>query len=116
MTRKISWFTAMLMGLLPMAHGAPESNPAGQPTSMTQAAPSDMSAPATPSTSAGAATSTDAPVSADAAPAPAEPAAPVRTSELRFSNIAPAPGSFKLLGTRPDGQIEFGVRSDEVVT
>ena len=106
----------MLMGLLPMAHGAPESNPAGQPTSMPQAAPSDMSAPAPPSTSAGAATSTDAPVSADAAPAPAEPAAPVRTSELRFSNIAPAPGSFKLLGTRPDGQIEFGVRSDEVVT
>jgi hypothetical protein len=97
MTRKISWFTAVLMGLMPLAYGAPESNPT----------PNDMAQPI------------DAPqaaVSPVPAAAPVDPAAPVRNNALLFSNVAPAPGSFKLQGTRPDGQIEFGVRSDELVT
>jgi len=45
-----------------------------------------------------------------------DPAAPVRNSLSTFSEIAPPPGNFTLLGTRTQGQIEFGVRSDEVVT
>ncbi|MDW9427519.1 cellulose biosynthesis cyclic di-GMP-binding regulatory protein BcsB, partial [Yersinia enterocolitica] len=33
-----------------------------------------------------------------------------------FAKIAPPPGTFALRGTNPEGVIEFGVRSDEVVT
>ncbi|TKI07815.1 cellulose biosynthesis cyclic di-GMP-binding regulatory protein BcsB [Martelella alba] len=42
--------------------------------------------------------------------------APVREVRLRFADTAPAPGTFTLRGISPEGQIEFGVRSDEVVT
>jgi hypothetical protein len=47
---------------------------------------------------------------------PPQPAAPLRNSQLSFVKLAPAPGSMTLSGTRTSGQIEFGVRSDEVVT
>lgn len=47
---------------------------------------------------------------------PQQPAAPLRSSQLSFVKLAPPPGSMTLSGTRPSGQIEFGVRSDEVVT
>ncbi|WP_420064369.1 cellulose biosynthesis cyclic di-GMP-binding regulatory protein BcsB [Pectobacterium colocasium] len=40
----------------------------------------------------------------------------VRNVVMPFAQIAPAPGTFALRGINPDGQIEFGVRSDEVVT
>lgn len=49
-------------------------------------------------------------------PLPQEPAAPLRNSQLSFIKVAPPPGSMTLRGTRTTGQIEFGVRSDEVVT
>jgi len=42
--------------------------------------------------------------------------APVREMQLKFAEFAPPPGSFDLRGVSPEGQIEFGVRSDEVVT
>ncbi|WP_455815076.1 cellulose biosynthesis cyclic di-GMP-binding regulatory protein BcsB [Pseudomonas graminis] len=80
MTMKLSWFTALLIGVMPLSQAA------------------DMPAPAT-----------------QAAP-PMLPAAPVRESALGFDKIAPPPGAFILRGTRPQGQIEFGVRSDEVAT
>lgn len=103
----------MLMGLLPLAHAAPESTSAAQPPGIAQpaeaAAGADAAAPA--GTQPAVAGEAEAAVSANT-----PPAAPVRSSELLFSNVAPAPGSFKLQGTRPDGQIEFGVRSDELVT
>ncbi|MDH2068833.1 cellulose biosynthesis cyclic di-GMP-binding regulatory protein BcsB [Pantoea sp. GD03673] len=44
------------------------------------------------------------------------PVAPLRNSQLSFAKLAPPPGSMMLSGTRTSGQIEFGVRSDEVVT
>ena len=47
---------------------------------------------------------------------PQQPAAPLRSSQLSFAKLAPPPGSMTLSGTHPSGQIEFGVRSDEVVT
>ena len=47
---------------------------------------------------------------------PQEPGAPLRSSQLSFVKLAPPPGSMMLSGTRTSGQIEFGVRSDEVVT
>lgn len=103
----------MLMGLLPLAHAAPESTSAAQPPGIAQpaeaAAGADAAAPA--GTQPAVAGEAEAAASANTSPA-----APVRSSELLFSNVAPAPGSFKLQGTRPDGQIEFGVRSDELVT
>ncbi|PKH23912.1 cellulose biosynthesis cyclic di-GMP-binding regulatory protein BcsB [Enterobacterales bacterium CwR94] len=47
---------------------------------------------------------------------PVYPDAPLRQVDLPFARIAPAPGTFNLKGSSPIGQIEFGVRSDEVVT
>lgn len=121
MMRKISWFTALLMGLLPLAHAAPESAPAGQPSGVAQpaagvAAPTVAPAasatePAATATAPAASATESAALTADSAAG-----APVRSSELLFSSVAPAPGNFKLSGMRPDGQIEFGVRSDELVT
>ncbi len=42
--------------------------------------------------------------------------APVRDRQIAFPQLAPPPGAFVLRGIAPEGQIEFGVRSDEVVT
>ncbi|MGP4035595.1 cellulose biosynthesis cyclic di-GMP-binding regulatory protein BcsB [Pantoea agglomerans] len=47
---------------------------------------------------------------------PQDNGAPLRNSQLSFAQLAPPPGSMTLHGTRTTGQIEFGVRSDEVVT
>lgn len=47
---------------------------------------------------------------------PGSPAAPVRDMHVAFPQLAPPPGTFVLRGIAPEGQIEFGVRSDEVVT
>ena len=87
MTKKSGWLTALWLGILPMAQAAPDSYT--QPmadTTISQAKPGP------------------------------DPDAPVRDITQAFARIAPPPGSFNLLGTRPEGQIEFGVRSDEVVT
>ena len=42
--------------------------------------------------------------------------APARDVKLSFAQIAPPPGSMVLRGSNPDGGIEFGMRSDEVVS
>ncbi len=42
--------------------------------------------------------------------------APTRDVTLTFAQIAPPPGSMILRGVNPDGGIEFGMRSDEVVS
>ncbi|EFE96902.1 cellulose biosynthesis cyclic di-GMP-binding regulatory protein BcsB [Serratia odorifera] len=95
MTRKLTWFTALALGISTLSQA--ESPPA--PTT------------AVPSASA------DAPLTVPVNPAaPQDPDAPVRDVQLSFAQIAPPPGTFTLRGTRPDGQIEFGVRSDEVVS
>lgn len=41
---------------------------------------------------------------------------PSRDVKLTFAQIAPPPGSMVLHGINPNGSIEFGMRSDEVVT
>ncbi|SFU12118.1 cellulose synthase subunit [Kosakonia arachidis] len=41
---------------------------------------------------------------------------PSRDVKLTFAQIAPPPGSMELRGINPDGGVEFGVRSDEVVS
>lgn len=40
---------------------------------------------------------------------------PTRDVKLTFAKIAPPPGSMVLRGSHPDGAVEFGMRSDEVV-
>lgn len=79
MTIKKSWFTALLLGVMPLSQAADTSTP-------------------------------QAPLITPL------PAAPLRESVLNFGKIAPPPGAFSLRGTHPEGQIEFGVRSDEVAT
>jgi len=91
MTRKLSWFTALLLGTASLAQAAPP-----------------MAAPA----ASGASEQTPLPLVAQ----PADASAPLRDSQLLFNQIAPLPGSMKLRGTEPTSQIEFSVRSDEVVT
>jgi len=92
MTRKLSWFTALLLGTATLAQAA-----AVQPT-----------APEAPRTAA----QTPLPVVSQ----PFDANAPLRDSQLLFNQVAPPPGSMTLRGTEPTSQIEFGVRSDEVVT
>lgn len=42
--------------------------------------------------------------------------APSRDVKLTFAQIAPPPGSMVLRGVNPKGGVEFGMRSDEVVS
>lgn len=49
------------------------------------------------------------------APVAVEEGAPSRNVRLSFAQIAPAPGSMVLRGISPDGAVEFGMRSDEVI-
>lgn len=88
MTRKLSWFTALLLGCVSLAQAAPQ--------------------PEAPRANA----QTSLPVINDLL----DPNAPLRDSQLVFNQVAPPPGSMTLRGTEPSSQIEFGVRSDEVVT
>lgn len=55
------------------------------------------------------------PVTAAATPVVVEDA-PSRNVKLSFAQIAPPPGSMVLRGANPNGGIEFGMRSDEVVS
>ncbi|MBW5812306.1 cellulose biosynthesis cyclic di-GMP-binding regulatory protein BcsB [Yersinia kristensenii] len=96
MTRKITWFTVLALGLTPFTHAE------------TLAVPATQSAASTPAAEATVAL-------APAAPA-VQPNVPVRDVSYTFAKIAPPPGAFALRGTNPEGVIEFGVRSDEVVT
>ncbi|CNL56836.1 cellulose biosynthesis cyclic di-GMP-binding regulatory protein BcsB [Yersinia aleksiciae] len=91
MMRKITWFTALALGLTPFTHAETSATPS--PQSAIAAAPT-----------------------ADLAPAVAPLDVPVRDVQYTFAKIAPPPGTFSLRGTNPEGVIEFGVRSDEVVT
>lgn len=94
MTRKITWLTALALGISTLSQAAPATAP-------------EVTPPA----------NADAPLVAPLNPAaPQDPNAPVRDVQLPFAQIAPPPGTFTLRGTHPDGQIEFGVRSDEVVS
>ncbi|WP_036621204.1 cellulose biosynthesis cyclic di-GMP-binding regulatory protein BcsB [Pantoea sp. GM01] len=91
MMRKLSWFTALLLGCVSLAQAAPQS-----------AAPFAAGSAVSPPLS-----EVNALVDANA---------PLRDSQLMFNQVAPPPGSMTLRGTEPSSQIEFGVRSDEVVT
>lgn len=56
-------------------------------------------------------------VGSDAATTPAVvESSPSRDVKLSFAQIAPAPGSIELKGSNPTGSVQFGTRSDEVVS
>ena len=90
MTRKLSWFTALLLGTASLAQAAlPAALPAAPPAATSAPLP-DVNQPL-------------------------DASAPLRDSQLLFTQVAPPPGSMTLRGTVPTSQIEFGVRSYEVV-
>ncbi|QTF10929.1 cellulose biosynthesis cyclic di-GMP-binding regulatory protein BcsB [Brenneria izadpanahii] len=90
MTKKTTWFTAFALGISSLSQAAVT------PTTETDLQP---------------AVSTSI-----AQEIPQENHEPIRSVKLSFAQIAPSPGSISLRGTSPYGQIEFGVRGDEVVT
>ncbi len=96
MTRKITWFTALALGLTPFTQAETLAVPAIQSAAPTSAAEATVElAPTAPAV---------------------QPNVPVRDVTYTFAKIAPPPGTFALRSTNPEGVIEFGVRSDEVVT
>lgn len=117
MKRKLSLICAVAVGMAGWSSFASFAAPA----TAVAAAP----APAATDPLAGGLTA-PAPVIADSQPtatlaAPPAPAVvmenvPSRDVKLSFASIAPAPGSMILRGAHPDGSVEFGMRSDEVVT
>lgn len=91
MTRKLSWFTALLLGTATLAQAAPQPSVPEAPRASAQ-------------------------IPLPVVSQPLDANAPLRDSQLLFNQVAPPPGSMTLRGTEPTSQIEFGVRSDEVVT
>lgn len=87
MTKKLSWFTALMLGCVAVVQAAPQTSGA-----------------------------INAPQPLPEVNALVDASAPLRDSQLVFNQVAPPPGSMTLRGTEPSSQIEFGVRSDEVVT
>ncbi|MGE1560085.1 cellulose biosynthesis cyclic di-GMP-binding regulatory protein BcsB [Pantoea septica] len=87
MTRVNGWFTALLLGTATLSCAAAQDAASANPAE-----------------------------AASVQTAPQDPGAPLRDSRLDFTQLAPPPGSMTLRGSQPSGQIEFGVRSDEVVT
>lgn len=107
------------------------ATPAAAPA---QGAPT--AADAAPASAGDTATTPAAPVPAVAAQSPADPtmidpaavdanaanapaiveSSPSRDVKLSFAQIAPAPGSMVLRGSNPTGSVQFGTRSDEVVS
>lgn len=98
MKRQITWFTALALGIstLSQAETPTSAIALGLPPAA-EAVGSSITTPIRPAV-------------------PEDPNAPVRDVQLPFAQIAPPPGTFALRGTRPQGQVEFGVRSDEVVS
>ncbi|MFU0932337.1 cellulose biosynthesis cyclic di-GMP-binding regulatory protein BcsB [Kluyvera cryocrescens] len=98
MKRNLSWICAVAVGvgsLLPLTTYS-------EPTTEVSVAPSVQEDAAEP-------------VTAAATPVVVEDA-PSRNVKLSFAQIAPPPGSMVLRGANPNGGIEFGMRSDEVVS
>ncbi|HFK3153566.1 cellulose biosynthesis cyclic di-GMP-binding regulatory protein BcsB [Citrobacter sedlakii] len=113
MKRKLSWICAMAMGVSAIPSFMSNAAPAIQP----QTAAEPTAAPAIPVQADDnqpvgqvmpGVPGADAPIVAQNGPS--------RDVKLTFAQIAPPPGSMVLRGVNPNGSIEFGMRSDEVVT
>ncbi|RDK92808.1 cellulose synthase subunit [Enterobacillus tribolii] len=102
MKRKLFWLTAVALSVSALVRA--------EPTTPTQPVVPALPAsqPVTPLA--------DPSAASDAVAQPQVEAVPSRDVVLNFAKIAPAPGSIRLRGTDPTSQVEFGVRSDEVVS
>ncbi|HFZ8994688.1 TPA: cellulose biosynthesis cyclic di-GMP-binding regulatory protein BcsB [Citrobacter freundii] len=109
MKRKISWFCAVAMGISVFPSFMTNAAPATQPSvdAGTTAAPAQADDQPVGQVMPGV-RGADAPIVAQNGPS--------RDVKLTFAQIAPPPGSIVLRGTNPNGGIEFGMRSDEVVS
>lgn len=118
-------FSAVLTVVLGMAGpiwaapqvAMPEPTSGSETTALPEAVTPQVATPE-PSSGSEATTASGAVAPQVESKATASPAAvgPLRETQYTFTQIAPPPGSIKLKGTQPDSQIEFGVRSDELVT
>ncbi|HCT3156851.1 TPA: cellulose biosynthesis cyclic di-GMP-binding regulatory protein BcsB [Citrobacter koseri] len=113
MKRKLSWVYAVAMGISAFPTFMTNATPATQPLINAEPAQAPTApAPETPEQPVGqvmpGVPGADAPVVAQNGPS--------RDVKLTFAQIAPPPGSMVLRGVNPNGRIEFGMRSDEVVS
>lgn len=113
MKRKLSWVYAVAMGMSAFPTFMTNATPATQPLINAEPAQAPTApAPETPEQPVGqvmpGVPGADAPVVAQNGPS--------RDVKLTFAQIAPPPGSMVLRGVNPNGSIEFGMRSDEVVS
>lgn len=113
MKTKLSLICAVAVGMsvLPawMANAAPAAMQATpMQTEPGAAAPAEPTAESPVGRVMPGVTGADAPIVASGAPS--------RDVKLTFAQIAPPPGSMVLRGVNPDGSVEFGMRSDEVVS
>ncbi|AMO46639.1 cellulose biosynthesis cyclic di-GMP-binding regulatory protein BcsB [Kosakonia oryzendophytica] len=136
MKRKLSWICAVAVGMSalppmttlaapanPAAPTVPAVSPATQPVVTQGPAQAEALRPTTPTTGQTLPAANGAAmvgqvmpgVQGANAPVVAENA-PSRDVKLTFAQIAPPPGSMVLRGVNPNGGVEFGMRSDELVS
>ncbi|MBB1202156.1 cellulose biosynthesis cyclic di-GMP-binding regulatory protein BcsB [Enterobacteriaceae bacterium 89] len=127
MKRKLSWMCAAAVGVGSLLPVTSFSEPTPAPAAGAQApttAPAAVTTPAAPEPAVAAPGMVDPtvidPAAVNSAAAATAPAVvndtPSRDVKLSFAQIAPAPGSMVLRGANPTGSVEFGTRSDEVVS
>ncbi|PDO89158.1 cellulose biosynthesis cyclic di-GMP-binding regulatory protein BcsB [Kosakonia pseudosacchari] len=124
MKRKLSWICAVAMGtsvLSPvMTYAAPAPTvpavaPATEPVATPAPEQTESLTPTTPTDGQNVVGQVMPGVPGANAPVVAANA-PSRDVKLTFAQIAPPPGSMVLRGINPDGGVEFGMRSDELVS
>lgn len=114
MKRKLSLICAVAVGMSSWYPFATFSAPATSPEAVVAGVPATAGAvqPA-PVVNDGKPTATV--IDSAAAPVVVADNIPSRDVKLTFAQIAPPPGSMVLRGSHPEGAVEFGMRSDEVV-
>nr|WP_129364043.1 cellulose biosynthesis cyclic di-GMP-binding regulatory protein BcsB [uncultured Enterobacter sp.] len=132
MKRKFSWMCAVVVGLSAFPYAITSAAPTSPAATAAPVVPTVTPATegaATPAPTQPEAMTPERPVEAQTTPvgqvmpgvnganAPiVADNAPTRDVTLTFAQIAPPPGSMILRGVNPDGGIEFGTRSDEIVS
>ncbi|MBV7407094.1 cellulose biosynthesis cyclic di-GMP-binding regulatory protein BcsB [Enterobacter sp. ENT03] len=132
MKRKLSWMCAVVVGLSAFPYAMTSAAPASPAATAAPVVPTVTPATegaATPAPTQPESMIPETPVEAQTTPvgqvmpgvnganAPiVADNAPTRDVTLTFAQIAPPPGSMILRGVNPDSGVEFGMRSDEVVS
>ncbi|MRS16416.1 cellulose biosynthesis cyclic di-GMP-binding regulatory protein BcsB [Enterobacteriaceae bacterium RIT691] len=124
MKRKLSWICAVAVGVGSFIPQTSFSEPTSATTpgqnAVAEDAVTSAVTPAAPATAGMVDPTVIDPGAVNAAAAVTNPVVvddvPSRDVKLSFAQIAPAPGSMVLKGSNPTGAVEFGMRSDEVVS